>query len=184
VDADFDVFPFGGAQGLPVLKISCGGKPFDLDHARGLLGDFDRAPGAWGLWLADIEDWSSTDLRTFLLDQDQAGRVAVAIRQLSDKVWPLAGCEFVLDGSDALRNATTPKELMMAINGIGQHSAIQDLVVRLEPDQPPPTTAVLDMLAEWVAAGDLNYLYLPSGYEFRQNVLRSICRCGSRWAIR
>jgi hypothetical protein len=184
VEADFDIFPVGGAHGLPVLRLRCGGQPFLLDLARDLVRAFDAAPGAWGIWLDDVEDWSSPDVRSFLLDQDQAGRVAVAIRDLNDKVWPLAGCEFVLDGSAALRNVSTPKELAVALGSSGQHSAIQDLVVHLEVDQLPPTSAVLDMLAEWIAADDLNYLYLPSGYEFRQNLLRSICRCGSRWAIR
>jgi hypothetical protein len=184
VEADFDIFPVGGAHGLPVLKLRCGGQPFQLDVGRRLMDAFDKAPGTWGIWLDGVADWDSQELRLFLLDQDQAGYSAVSIRELSDKVWPLAGCEFVLDGSAALRNVSNPKDLASALAGFPQQNAIQDLVVRIEPDQMPPTSAVLDMLAEWVGAADLNYLYLPSGYEFRPNLLRSICRCGSRWAIR
>jgi hypothetical protein len=184
VEADFDIFPLGGAHGLPVLKLRCGGDPFQLELARRRMDALDNAPGAWGIWLDGVADWDSQEVRQFLLDQDQAGRGAVAIRELSDRVWPMAGCEFVLEGSAALRNVTTPKELVAALANFPQQSAIQDLIVRLEPDQLPPPSSVLDMLAEWVSAADLNYLYLPAGYEFRPNLLRSICRCGSRWAIR
>jgi len=183
--ADFDAFPFGGAQGLPVLRLDCEGQPFDLARAHELVRERESATGVWGIWLDRVDDWTAADLRTFLLDQDQASRISVAIRDLCDKVWPASGCEFVLDGSAAISAAGTVRELASYLTAnAAQHPAVQDLVIRLGAEQPPPSTAVLDMLAEWVGAEDLNYLYLPPNYEFRPLALRSICRCGSRWALR
>ncbi|HVI00860.1 MAG TPA: hypothetical protein VM869_19215 [Enhygromyxa sp.] len=179
-------FPVGGAQGLPVLRLDCLHAPFDLDAARNLVAEHRAAFGVWGIWLDRVDDWTAPELREFLLDQGSGDRTVVAIRQLGDKVWPASGCEFVLDASEAIASSSNLRELAIYLNDHGgSHPAVQDLVVRLEPEALPPSANVLDMLAEFVAAQDgLNYLYLPSSYNLRELALKTLARCNSRWALR
>lgn len=181
--AEIVTFPWGGAEGLLVLRLDAESEPFDPERVRSLAGDLGNT-GVFGLWLADIDDWTAPELREFVAEQAEAQRPVVAVRMLQERIWPIGGCEFVVDASAAAANSSV-RDLALWLNEHSHASpSVQDLVVQLERDDLPPPAQVLDMLADFVSAQDLNYLYMPVGYPLRPLLIKTVSRCGSRWAIR
>lgn len=177
--ATITTFPYGAAEGLPVLRIDFEGAAWSSDAAEAAMLRNAGARGLWGVWLDGLETWEDRDLDAWI---DEQPRV-VALRRLGEPDWPAAELGVVLDVSEAMQHAHSIDALAEFVSKHAHINPVVDDVIAVTDKVPPP--AALDLLADFSQPGGQGYLYAPDGGgSLRPLFVRAISQCGSMWSLR
>ena len=178
-------FPSGGAEGLPVVRLDAEGLPWSTDDARAALA---RAlpRGLFAVWLDGVADWTDRDLLAWVNAKPDVEHLGlVAVRPLGASDWLGHGVSWVLDASEAFREASTIDELADYL-ALQAHAfpVIEDLVVTLEAGSMAPPASFLDAVYDHVQPECQAYLYAPRDHRHWPLLERAVATCSSMWALR
>lgn len=180
--AETTLFPYGGAEGLPVLRLDAEGQPWS-DEAAALALARARPPGLFAAWITGVADWHARDFMTWVTRTPDLGLPLISLRDLDAQRW-IGGVANVLDASAAMQ-CSGPDELADFL-AARAHSVpeIEDLVVRVGPDTRAPSASVLEVLAEFCQPQDQGYVYAPRDHKHWALLERVVAMTSSMWALR
>jgi hypothetical protein len=174
-------FPYGAAEGYLALRLDCEGEAFRADLADALVRSRVTS-GVKLVWLSGVLDWSDPGLQDWLLGPQDP--VVVGLRSIGEADWPV-GPIWILDASTVIREAVNLAALATALSQVAQtFPTVEDLVIRLAPDQQAPAPNCLDMVAGAVKPGDGCYLYLPRDYPLRGLAIQAASQLETAWSVR
>lgn len=179
--AEITTFPYGAAEGLPVLRLDFEGGGWSTDAADAERARHDGASGLWGTWVDGLGSWEDDGLDAWLYSQDRV----IALRKLGAPDWPAAECPTVLDVSEAMAIAGSIDALadFVAARAVAV-PAVLDLVAVLDMAHRAPLTSALDLLADFAHPAGQSYLYAPADHPHWPLLVRAISQCVSMWSLR